>query len=157
MVLKYDWLSGHSNWIKGMMHAGYSRTKIYGIAKSQGWGIRKTDFLETMRYFQQVKTAARDAFRSTPLRYKPSDLKIPKFVGNLSKRYLIETVVMRKDTFTGNIASQTFRLGMDSMTSRGEIEDKIIEIGKRAGAKNSEPLYSNVNITKVEVFRSKSS
>lgn len=154
MTLQYGWLQEHTVWIKGMLHTGYSRTKIYDISKAQGWGIRKTDALETLRFYQGVKEKARSAWKSTPLRYKPSDLKIPRFTGITAKKYLAETTVTRKHIITGEIETTSFRLGMEDMKTRGALEDKIREIGEKAGVKESLPYFDVISIDKVEIFKS---
>ena len=154
MTLQAGWLREHSPWIRSMLHQGYTRTKIYNISKSQGWGIRKTDALETLRFYQGVKEKARDAWKSTPLRYKPSDLRIPRFIGITAKKYLLETIIKRQDALTGDTSEKTFRLGFEDMMTRGEIEDKIRIIGAKAGVDYDGPAPINVSIEKVEIFKS---
>lgn len=155
MTLQYGWLKNNSVWIRGMLHEGYSRTKIYNISRDQGWGIRKTDALETLRFYQGVKEKARNAWKSTPLKYKPSDLKIPRFTGITAKRYLAETVITRQDAITGEKDTKTFRLGFEDMMTRGALENKIREIGAKAGADYDKPLPIVTNIEKVEIFKSR--
>lgn len=154
MTLQSGWLREHSPWIRGMLHQGYSRTKIYNISQKQGWGIRKTDALETLRFYQGVKEKARNAWKSTPLKYKPSDLKIPRFTGITAKRYLLETIIKRQDAITGISDEKTFRLGFEDMMTRGEIEDKIREIGAKAGVDYDKPAPIITSIEKVEIFKS---
>lgn len=155
MTLQYGWLQEHNIWIKGMLNTGYSRTKIYNISREQGWGIRKTDALETLRFYQGIKEKARDAWKSTPLKYKPSDLKIPRFPGLTAKRYLAETTIERKDALTGEIEQRSFRLGFEEKMTRGELEGKIRDIGALAGADYDRPLPTVTNIVKVEIFKSR--
>jgi len=155
MTLQYGWLQSNTVWIRGMLHEGYSRTKIYNISKQQGWGIRKTDALETLRFYEGVKEKARDAWKSTPLRYKPSDLRIPRFTGITAKRYLVETTITRQDATTGEISKKSFRLGVEDMMTRGDLEEKIREIGRKAGVDYDKPLPTVTHIDRVEIFKSR--
>ena len=154
MTLQAGWLREHSPWIRGMLHQGYSRTKIYNISRKQGWGIRKTDALETLRFYQNIKEKAHDAWKSIPLKYKLSDLKIPRFTGITAKRYLLEAVIKRQDAITGVTEEKTFRLGFEDLKTRGEIEDKIREIGAKAGVDYDKPVPIVTSIEKVEIFKS---
>lgn len=153
-MIKYDWLRSNSPFIRGMIKEGYSRTKIYEISRKQGWGIRKTDALETIRYYVGEKTKARDAWKSTPLKYKPSESKIPQFEGITAKRFLAEVEVKRKHIITGEEDTKVFRLGFEDLMSRGTMEDKIREIGARAGVSGSDPNFNVTDISKVEIFKS---
>lgn len=155
MTLQTSWLRTHNVWIRGMLEKGYSRTKIYDVSRKQGWGIRKTDALETLRYYMGVKETARDAWKSTPLKYKPADIRIPRFPGITSKRYLAEIVITRRDVETGKEEKKAFRLGFDDMMNRSALEDKVREIGKKAGVDYDKPAPEITRIDKIEIFKSK--
>lgn len=149
-----SWLRSHRPFITGMLNEGYSPWKISKIAKRQGWGIRHTDAMETIRDYAHIKLDALKAWRSTPLKYKPSDLKIPPFRGISAKRYLLETRITRRDVETGKIEVRSFRLGFEDMMTRGEIEEKVKDIGARAGSDYDKPLPIVLAIEKIEIYKS---
>lgn len=123
--INVGWLRSQVTWIKAGLSRGYSVTKIWRAIFKERPGIRKTDYFASMRHFLGEDTKARNAWKSTPLKYKPADNQLGKAPFQLKKNYLVEYDVFGTDSVTGDEITYTGRVGYDELTTRGEIEDTI--------------------------------
>jgi len=126
--INIGWLRSNVGWVKGGVNAGYSVTKIWREVFKERPGIRKTDFFATMRHFKGEEGRARDAWKSTPLKYKPAESQLGKAPFSLHKNFLVEYDVYGTDTVTGEELTFTGRMGFDKLSTRGEIEKDITEM-----------------------------
>lgn len=126
--INLDWLKTNVQWVKAGQSRGYGVTKIWREIFKERPGIRKTDFFATMRYYNQEDSRARDAWKSTPRKYKPAESQLGKAPFQVKKKYMIEYDVFGYDSVTGDKITITGRIGYDELESRGKIEDTIKEV-----------------------------
>ena len=134
--INLDWLKTNVQWVKAGQSRGYSVTKIWRTIFKERPGIRKTDFYATLRHYNHEDSRARDAWKSTPRKYKPAESQLGKAPFQLHKNFLVEYDVFGHDSVTGEKTSFTGRIGYDELESRGRIEDTIREISESEEAMN---------------------
>ena len=132
-IIRLDWLQPNVQWIKGFFEAGYTRTQIYNLSVEQGWGIRKTDALASLRHFEHIEAAARNAFRSTPQSYKPSEMQMAAPIFDQKRAFLAEATVQRINPVTGEESTFKERMGFDILLTRAEIEAQLTEVAEKYG------------------------
>jgi len=125
--INVGWLKKNITFIKAGAEHGYSTTKIWRDIFKERPGIRKTDYLATMRYFFGNEERARDAWKSTPRKYKPAENTLGHAPFDIRKEYMVEYTAKTIDSVTGEHVTFTGRLGMDTLRTREEIEDLFRE------------------------------
>ena len=132
-IINSEWWKSNISTIKSFYSHGYSRTQIYQACVGTSMGLRKTDMLATLRAFEGQEEMAREAYRSTPLKYKPTRYQMGQAPWHQTKNYIVEADISRKEIETGDIKTWSIKLGMDEMKPREEIDDTLINYAEQYG------------------------
>lgn len=132
-IIRFEWLKSQTVWIKSFYAEGYSRTRVYEEMRRLPGRPSKTDALASLRHWEGVEKAARDAWKSTPLRYRPSIHQMLTPPWSMRKEFMVAAKIIRYNEETGEDEEYSRHVGFDTLMTREEIEKNLRELSEQYG------------------------